>query len=141
MNWTGLPRADPVLRVCESAAHAEPSGPSVVKHRVEMVEFDAGGVGGEAPVDGADGGVALGDPGGDLLFEGVSVRQAAIETLAEDAQFDLGHVQPYHAWGCSGARACRRGAWLRRAGTPRHKEAGVWVLRLSWTRTIFSASG
>src|SRR6266545_3406278 len=58
------------------------SGSSVVKHRVEMVELDASVVGGEAPVDGADGGVALGQPGYDLLFEGLAVRQAAVETLA-----------------------------------------------------------
>jgi hypothetical protein len=61
-----------------------------VKHRVEVVELDAGVVGGEAPVDGADGGVALSHPGRDLLFERLPVRQTAVETLAgEDAEFNL----------------------------------------------------
>src|SRR5215471_2126840 len=71
------------------------SGSSVVKHGVEVVELDASVVGGESPVDGTDGGVAGGDPGRDLLFEDLTVRQAAVEALAgQDAQFDLGHVQP-----------------------------------------------
>ena len=65
-----------------------------MKHSVEMVELDAGVVGGEALVDGADSGVAPGDPGRDLLFEGRMVWQVAVEALAgEDPQFDLGHVQ------------------------------------------------
>ena len=38
-----------------------------------MVELDASVVGGEAPVDGADGGVAVGHPGGDLVLEGLAV--------------------------------------------------------------------
>lgn len=48
-----------------------------------MVEFDAGVVGGEARGDGGDSGVAFGDPGGKLLFESVSVRQASLEMSCE----------------------------------------------------------
>ena len=62
-----------------------------------MVEFDPGVVGGEPPVDGADGGVALGDPGGDLLFQGRTVRQATVEGLAsENAEFDLSEPMLLH---------------------------------------------
>jgi hypothetical protein len=68
-----------------------------VKHRVEVVELDAGVVGGEAPVDGLDGGVAVGDPGCDLVFEGGAVWQASVEALAgEDAQFDLSEPMLVH---------------------------------------------
>jgi len=62
-----------------------------------MVELDAGIVSGEAPVDGADGGVARGDPGRDLLFERLTVRQAAVEALAgQDAQLDLSEPMLLH---------------------------------------------
>ena len=46
-----------------------------------MVELDARVVGGETPVDGADGGVTGGDPGRDLLFERLAVRQEAPQLL------------------------------------------------------------
>ena len=68
-----------------------------MKDRVEMVELDAGVVGGEAPVDGTDGGVALGDPGGDLTLEGAPVRQAPVEALVgQDTQLDLGEPMLLH---------------------------------------------
>jgi len=68
-----------------------------VKHRVEVVELDAGVVGGEAPVDGADGGVAGGHPGRDLLLQGLTVGQAAVETLAcQDAQFNFSEPKMLH---------------------------------------------
>lgn len=58
-----------------------------MKQRVEVIELDASVVGGEAPVDGADGGVALGDPGRDLQFGRLTVRQSAAEALtSQDAQ-------------------------------------------------------
>ena len=73
------------------------SGSSVVKHRVEVVELDPRIVGGETPVDGADGGVARGDPGRDLLFQGLTVWQTAVEALAgEDAEFDLSEPMLLH---------------------------------------------
>ena len=73
------------------------SGSSVVKHRVEVVELDAGVIGGETPGDGTDGGVALGHPGRDLLFERLTVRQAAVEALAgEDTQLDLSEPMLLH---------------------------------------------
>ena len=76
---------------------APTSGSSVVKHGVEMVELDTGVVGGEAPVDGADGSVALGHPGGDLLLQGVAIRQTSVEALAgQDAQFDLSEPMLLH---------------------------------------------
>ena len=62
-----------------------------------MLELDAGIVGGEAPVDAAPCGVAVGDPGGDLPFEGLAVRQASVQALAgEDAQFDLSEPMLLH---------------------------------------------
>ena len=68
-----------------------------MEHRVEMVEFDAGVVGREAPIDGADSGVALGHPGGDLLFEGASVWQSAVKALVgQDAQLDLSEPMLLH---------------------------------------------
>ncbi|MCC7369333.1 MAG: hypothetical protein IT306_12970 [Chloroflexi bacterium] len=55
-----------------------------------MIECDAGVLGREAPVDGLSGGVALGDPGCDLLLKGLTVWQTAVEALTgENAQFDL----------------------------------------------------
>ena len=62
-----------------------------------MVELDASVVGGETPVDGADGGVALGHPGRDLLLEDLAVWQASVETLAgQDTQFDLTEPKMVH---------------------------------------------
>ena len=62
-----------------------------------MIELDASVVGGEAPVDGLDGGVALGAPGSDLLLKGLTVWQTAVETLAgEDAQLDLSEPMLLH---------------------------------------------
>ena len=72
-----------------------------------MAELDAGVIGSETPVDGADGGVALGDPGRDLALKGVSVRQPSVEALAgEDVQLDLGHVEP-----SAGLVGDERGLW------------------------------
>src|SRR3954451_7955616 len=62
---------------------------------VEMLEFDARVGGGEAPVDAVPRGIAVGDPGGHFLLDGRPVGQATVEALAlQDAQLDLGHVEP-----------------------------------------------
>ena len=53
-----------------------------------MVEFDVGVVSGEAPVDGADGGLARSDPGPDLLFEVLTVRLAFL--ALEDSDYVTG---------------------------------------------------
>jgi hypothetical protein len=55
-----------------------------------MVEFDVGAVSGEAPVDGADGGVARSDPGPDLLFEVLTVRVAFL--ALEDSDYMTGQA-------------------------------------------------
>jgi hypothetical protein len=53
-----------------------------------MVEFDVGVVSGEAPVDGADGGLARSDPGPNLLFEVLTVRVAFV--ALEDSDYETG---------------------------------------------------
>jgi tetratricopeptide (TPR) repeat protein len=62
---------------------------------VQMLELDAGVLGGEPPVDPATGPVARRLPGCDLPFQGRLVGQAAVQTLlGQHGQLDLGHVQP-----------------------------------------------
>jgi hypothetical protein len=65
-----------------------------------VLELDAGVCGGEAPIDGTAEGVPLGLPGGDLAFEYLPLRDASVEALAgEDAQLDLGDVEPTSMFG------------------------------------------
>src|ERR1700676_2935368 len=49
----------------------------------------------EAPLDGTPGGVAAFLPGADLATDRSQVRHSSIQALSrEDADLDLGHVQP-----------------------------------------------
>ena len=66
-----------------------------------MFELTAGVPGGEPPVyDGASI-VALAFERGDLPFQQRFIADPAVQTLpAEDAQLDLGHVQPASVNGC-----------------------------------------
>lgn len=60
-----------------------------------MLEFDAGGVGGEVPVGLGVVSVAIAFPGGDLVDEGLFVGDAAIEALrGQNTEFGLGEIEP-----------------------------------------------
>ncbi len=68
--------------------------------RVEVLQFDAGVGGGEAPVHGGVGAVARFLPGGDLLLERDVIGDAPVQALpAEHAEFDFRHVQPTAVFG------------------------------------------
>src|SRR5262245_50927589 len=72
-----------------------PSTSLLLNLRVQALAFAASILGGEAPVDAASRGVAPLLPGGYFGVEGGLVREAPVEALAaEDAQFDLGDVEP-----------------------------------------------
>src|SRR5687768_2291685 len=72
-----------------------PSGLSVVSCGVEVLELDAGVLGGEPPVDPTTGPVAGRLPRRDLPLQGRPVGQATVQALpGQHGQLDLGHVQP-----------------------------------------------
>src|SRR5512132_2922520 len=77
------------------------SGPSVLNCRVEVLELDAGILGGEPPVHAAASRVAGRLPRGDLPREGHLVGQPPVQALpGQHTQLDLGHVQPAAVLGC-----------------------------------------
>jgi Voltage gated chloride channel len=89
----GRPAPTPSPRRCSPPW--PPSSSSALSCWVEMLELDAGVLGGEAPVDPATGPVARRLPGCDLPFQGRLVAQAAVQALlGQHGQLDLGHVQP-----------------------------------------------
>jgi single-stranded DNA-binding protein len=118
------------------------SGSSALSCWVEVPELDAGVLGREPPVDPTTGPVARRLPGRDLPLQGRPVGQAPIQALpSQHGQLDLGHVQP--------AAMPGRVVQLQLVGEPLGlgrwerlvQRRGVWVLRLSWTSTIRTASG
>jgi len=68
---------------------------SLVKSRIEALEFDSCVVGRELPVDLGSGPVSGCLPGGDFGAQDVDGVDAAVEVLSDDyAELDLGDVQP-----------------------------------------------
>src|ERR1700732_2062728 len=60
-----------------------------------MLEFDSWVGGGEMAIGCRGGGLLVGLPNGDFVYEGLLVRDAAIEALGrKDAEFGLGHIEP-----------------------------------------------
>src|SRR6266699_6867203 len=72
-----------------------PSSLSALNYRVEVLELDAGIVGGEPPVDTTASAVAGCLPRCDLPLQGRPVGQPPVQALpSQDGKLDLGHVQP-----------------------------------------------
>src|SRR3979409_1349797 len=60
-----------------------------------MLEFDTCVGCGELPIGFCVGGILIVLPNGDFVYEGLFVRDAAIEALGrKDAEFGLGHIAP-----------------------------------------------
>ena len=60
-----------------------------------MLEFDAGGWGGEVPIGLSVIGISVAGPSGDFLDESLFVRDAAVEALGrQDAQFGFRQIKP-----------------------------------------------
>src|SRR5215207_3314422 len=84
-----------VDKLAAEASTAAASSSSALSCWVEMLELDAGVLGGEPPVDTTTGPVARHLPGCDLLLRGRLVGQAAVQALlGQHGQLELGHVQP-----------------------------------------------
>jgi hypothetical protein len=98
---------------------------------------------GEAPVYGTLVGVTLGFPRPRFLGKRFLVGDAPIRTpTREYRELDLGHVQPRAVpWGVMDLRALQQTPSFTRGERLTQRAAGVWVLRLSETKTIFSAFG
>jgi len=105
------------------------SSSSVLSCGVEVLELDAGVLGGEAPVDPATGPVACRLPGRDLPLQGRPISQAAVQALpGQHGQLDLGHVQPAAVLGVEGSSS-RSASRLASAGAnASYSDTGVWVL-------------
>ena len=72
----------------------------LLKLRIQAFELDACIVGRELPVDNGPGCIAAIRPRVGLAAQGVDVVDAPIETLlGEDAQFDLGAIEPTAVFG------------------------------------------
>jgi len=108
-----------------------------------VVEFDAHLLGGELPIHTDLSDITPLGPSGDLAAKCFQIRDAPVEALlGKDAQFDLGDVQPTAMyWVCSGSPSGRVNATLPRVEKLLYSEAGVWVFKLSHTRTTRSALG
>jgi hypothetical protein len=111
-------------------------------HRVQFLEFIPGIRDGETPIDGCPGGVPFSFPSTNFACYDCLATQPAIQALfSQNRDFDFGHVQPTAMF--------RRIVKLQFLGEvpgllrrkSLEKAAGEWVLRLSNTTRIFSASG
>jgi len=105
----------------------EPSSSSALSCGVEMLELDAGVLGGEPPVDSATGAVARRLPGCDLPLQGRPVGQPSVQALSgQHGQLDLGHVQP--------AAVLGGGVQLQLVGQP--LGLGRWERRIQRRRRV-----
>src|SRR6266508_4138872 len=94
-----------------------------------MLELDAGIRGGEAPIDGAAGGVAVSLPGGDFALQCGPVGEATVQALLrQHAQLDLRHIQPAPILGGGGDSSLSASRLASAGGNASYSDAGVWVL-------------
>jgi len=107
-----------------------------------MGQLDTGLVDAEAPRKADRLLVAPLHPGGDLPFQGGAVGDASRQALpGHGRQLQLGHVQPTAMLGGVVPFQPRQNAPRLGRGKVWYSAAGVWVLRLSVTKTIRSAAG